>query len=45
MNAFWFTIQAKGQGILKQAIMYGQYPSNKQKQWEAKVKAKETDPT
>lgn len=25
--------------------MYGQYPSNKQKQWEAKLKAKETDPT
>ena len=27
------------------AIMYRQYPFSEQKQWEAKVKVKETDPT
>ena len=32
-------------GSLRQAIMYRQYPFSEQKQREAKVKVKETDPT
>ena len=33
------------QGSLRQTIMYRQYPFSKQKKWETKVKAKETDST
>ena len=41
----YFHIQAEGQVSLKQAIMYKHYPYSEQKQPEAKVKVKETDPT
>ena len=44
-KAFWVNIQAEGQGSLRQAIMYEQYPISQQKQWEVKVKVKETDLT
>ena len=33
----------EGQGSLRQAIMYRQYPYSEQKQWETKFKVKETD--
>ena len=41
-KTFWFNIQVEGQGFLRQATLYGQYPFSEQKQQEAKVK--ETDP-
>ena len=49
-KALWFKIQAQGQGSLRQAITYKQYPFSEQKQWEAKIhqrlnKVKEADPT
>ena len=44
-KALWFNIQAEGQGSPRQVIMYRQYPFSEQKQQEAKVKVKETDPT
>ena len=48
-KALWFNIQAEGRGsptpTPRQAIMYTQYPFSEQKQQEAKVKVKETDPT
>ena len=42
-KAFWFNIQAEGQGSPRQPIMYKQYPFSEQKQRAAKVKV--TDPT
>ena len=44
-KALWFNIQAEGQCSLRQATVYRQYPFIEQKQREAKVKVKETDPT
>ena len=44
-KALQFNIQAEGQGSLMQTIMCGQYPFSEQKQPEAKVKVKETNPT
>ena len=42
-KTLWFNIQSEGQGSLRPAVMYKQYPFNEQKQWEAKVR--ETDLT
>ena len=44
-KALLFNIQAEGHGSPRQAIMCREYPFSEQKQQEAKVKIKETDPT
>ena len=44
-KVLWFSIQAEGQSTQRQAILYRQYPFSEQKQGEAKIKVKETDPT
>ena len=41
---FGLTFRQWGQGSRRQAIIYQQYPFSEQKQQEAKVKVKETDP-
>ena len=46
-KAFWFNIQAEGQGSLRQPVICRQYPFSilkQQKQQEAKIKVKETEP-